>query len=91
MVLCSLEVLSSSSYKTEQFLRGSLELLGLLVGLTLEGSPVESWPKHFLLDPLSRSTRQQKGLLPRVKANIGIMCFDLKKMWGSGEGPEGRL
>lgn len=86
--------LGGNKFKVPQdraFLRGFVTLLGFLVGLTLEGSLVGSQPKHFLLDPLSmRGSEHWEGLLPRIKANIGITCFDLKKKkCGSGEGPEG--
>lgn len=75
--------LGGNKFKVPQdraFLRGFVTLLGFLVGLTLEGSLVGSQPKHFLLDPLSmRGSEHWEGLLPRIKANIGITCFDLKK------------
>lgn len=75
------------------FLRGFVTLLGLLVGLTLEGALVGSQPKYSLLEPLSmRGCEHWEGLLPRIKANIGITCFDLKKkkvwIWSGARGKQ---
>lgn len=64
----------------ERFLRGSVALLGVLLGLTLEVSRVGSWPKHVLLVLLStRGVKFWNELFLRIKANIGIMFFDFKK------------
>lgn len=80
----SSEGVSSETNEGEQFLSGSTGLMGFLLGLIPEKSPVGSPPECFLLDLLSlRGIKHWKKLLLRIKANIGIIFFDLKKkgMW----------